>query len=145
MALIQSDPSQVDSFWDVLGGQPRSPTHSSTSWANVSGEAQGQDKKALELHETDIYDMVDASGSGPGQWLRNELDTVEAKNSFARWLVETFPEKPTLYYHTDKMVPPVAADDMSTTPATIVHVAALGFSEACSLRPYPGKDVFKES
>ena len=61
------------------GMQPSSPTRSSTSWANVISERHEPEKKAAELLETNIYDAVDASGIGPAQWLRDELNTVDEK------------------------------------------------------------------
>ena len=61
---------------------------------------------------------------------------------FARWLVDSFPEKDDEIYHKSKDIESVAADDAGNS-SFVLHVAALGFAAGCSVKPGCGRDLFR--
>jgi hypothetical protein len=79
---------------------------------------------------------------GPAQYLQALTD--QEKQDFVDYLWQYFPERDDLLYHYGRDLPPVEEGDIGMTPATIVHVAALGFDADCSLKPPPGKELFRQ-
>ena len=75
---------------------------------------------------------------GPVQYLEAVLPDTEKKNEFSQWLVNEFPPQEDVTYETSSVIPPVEKEAMSSTPARCVHVSALGFSSACSVKVLPG-------
>lgn len=81
---------------------------------------------------------------GPEQYLNFYLDTVDAKNAFSKWLWDYFPETDDVIYHHSKMIPAVEESQRGATLATVVHIAALGFTRECSIKPYPESKVAEQ-
>ena len=93
-------------------------------------------KKVMEEEARKI--MVERGG--PAQYL-NAM-SAEEKADFAKFLWKTFPEQDCHLYHHEQKIPSVTDADIGSSTPTIVHIAALGFSPDCSLKPPPGKEVF---
>ena len=49
-----------------------------------------------------------------------------------------------MFYNHAEELPPVNIDDVSGIPPVTVHLAALGFSNDCSLKPPAGKALFMQ-
>ena len=88
----------------------------------------------------------------PFEYLTNNLDLTtkpevanEKQSAFTAWLYDTFPENECDHvHHTESCLPLVTEADEADTPATVVHIAALGIKHGCSSKPPPGRKLFME-
>ena len=114
------------------------------SWAVPSGDqAAGPSvvddfKKQLSA---DLKVIIDKCG-GPAQYL--QALTKQERQDFIDYMWQYFPETDDTLYHHERDLPPVDEKDIGSTPATVVHVAALGFDSDCSLKPPPGKELVRQ-
>ncbi|CAK0907391.1 unnamed protein product, partial [Prorocentrum cordatum] len=73
-------------------------------------------------------------------YLNKELDSFTAKKEFLEYLKRVFPEKDDVHYEHGVLDPILEMDRAGSLPQC-VHVSALSFLPACSLKPPPGCDV----
>ena len=66
------------------------------------------------------------------------------REAFASWLIDTFPEKDSLLYVHSSDIASVPEADLATEMPSCVHVGSLGHDALVSLKPPPGRDVFKK-
>ena len=116
---------------------------SACAWALPSDNNKHPSQAAWSKLQENFILAVDKFG-GPGQFLRNKLDTEGARKAFADYLVEKFPEDAHQQYETTDPLTAVIPEEISSTPPLCVHVSALGYDEDCSLKPFPPMDVFRE-
>ena len=83
--------------------------------------------------------QINKSHGGPAQYLQS-LSQGE-KDEFAQYLWTEFPERDDLLYHTSATIPSVSDAELSAAVPVTVHIASLGFSADCSLKPAPGADI----
>ena len=97
---------------------------------------------AFKAQREKEVDEINRRCGGPAPYLQRlgqpELD------DFAKYLWEEFPEKDDVVYHHDDPIPSVKEDDLGSEVPVTVHVASLGFSPDCSLKPAPGADLFSQ-
>jgi hypothetical protein len=79
--------------------------------------------------------------AGPEQFLRVMLKDDDKKIEFAKWLWAEFPEQDDTVYSHDRDLPGVEEADKGKTLPLVVHLAFLGYSRSCSIKPEPGKNV----
>lgn len=80
---------------------------------------------------------------GPAQYLTQQLKDQRDLNEFGQWLWEYFPEADDTCYHHSHTIPPIKdLSEIAASTPTCVHVAALGFSSLCSLKPPPEFGLF---
>ena len=124
---------------------PASPGASSlASWAVPSGD-QASTVTVVDGFKKQLSDdlkIIMDKFSGPAQYL--QALTAQERQDFIDYLWQYFPEREDSLYHYDRDLPPVEEGEIGMTPATIVHVAALGFDSDCSLKPPPGKELFRQ-
>ena len=53
-----------------------------------------------------------------------------------------FPENGELLYHHNDPIPPIREEELGAAVPVTVHIASLGFSPDCSLKPAPGAEHF---
>ena len=96
----------------VAGSQPHSPAKT------TAGSSAAEDAWALSIHaspagvsadfgeaiRTSMQEMCRKVG-GPCQYLQKRLQSDEAKNTFAQWLLAEFPFDETVGYTLDEMCP----------------------------------------
>ena len=121
---------------------PASPSApSSCAWA-LPTEALQQKTQKIDRYKDRAVAAVRPYG-GPAQYLRHVLCDDKEKMVFAEWLHDEFPEDPQQAYE-HSTLPIVTTEEMASTPASCVHVSALGFGESSSLKMYPAFDLFQE-
>ena len=103
-------------------------------------ELGGSEKLLLDTvkNRVEVYIRLalDQHG-GPAQYLRHKLDPPGMCEEFAEWLFKTFPPSNAALYHFTDPVPPVGPQGLGSTTPLVVHVAQLGFSQRCSMKPDP--------
>ena len=114
--------------------------------AATPAETEGSQEQRLDA-EVEATSQVLKSCSqaledcgGPTQYLAAALADGYSAVEFVNWLWDTFPELDNVYY-SHKGLDPVQEGDEGTATGSIVHVAALGFDEACSVKPPCGSDL----
>ena len=78
---------------------------------------------------------------GPAQYLRIQLDSVDAKNKFTEWLLKEFPMLPDHHYTIEATIPPVTEEEMAMTLPSIIQIAAFSFSLDASVKPFPDTHI----
>ena len=106
----------------------------------VEPETQNETFKTRALAE---MEKIGKHHGGPAQYLWNMMPSDEHKMQFAVWLWDMFPEQDEHLYHHEVRLPPTSETDIGQTPPLCVHVAALGFDAGSSLKPPPGRELFK--
>ena len=111
---------------------------SETKPASIAGESAADSatsvESAYECYKTEVLEKH----GGPSQYLRTILNSPEMIEDFASWLWEAFPLKADQEYCA--MVSdlrPISADSLGSQMPQKVHVAMLGFTAACSMKPDP--------
>ena len=121
---------------------PGSPAASSSAaWAQPTSSSSTHE--FCQKFSEAVKSQVAASG-GPAQYLRKAMDDKAKQQPFLDHLWTAYAERSDVFYHHDKQVPPVPEQELVTTPATCVHISALGWSVECSMRAYPSMVVFDE-
>ena len=112
------------------------PAHAAAAPRRAVAPGAADAAVAAQLKESVLEDLASelAKAGGPSQYLE-QVDLVE----FGHWLWQSFPEDDAALYTHSKGLPAIAESEASTTPPLLCHVAALGFSELCSLKPPPGR------
>ena len=75
---------------------------------------------------------------GPTAYLEKAL--TNCKQEFVDWLWNSFPEKDDVLYQHSSPIPDVTEEMMGQNPPTALHLVSLGFCDASSLKPQPGRD-----
>ena len=121
---------------------PASPggLSSTATWANPTQVSPTQKKFAEERLAK--CELIATTDGGPAQYLRKVLQEPDARNSFLDYLLYQLPMADDKYYHTDKHIPTVDSKELSMSPPTILHVAALAYKEDASMNSLPGAKVF---
>ena len=55
-----------------------------------------------------------------------------------------FTEKDEILYHHNDPIPPIREEELGAAVPVTVHIASLGFSPDCSLKPAPGAELFSQ-
>ena len=123
------------------GAAPSSPegSCSNSAWAQPQ-RARDSDLEKFKMQMMGEVKTINEKCGGPAQYLQ-ALSQDEA-GDFAKYLWDAFPEKDDLLYHHSAVVPVVKESELASFPATVLHVAALGFGKDCTLKPAPGKELF---
>ena len=110
------------------------------------GDAQDADQ-SMESHEADFIGptiqamhMLSIQHGSLKTYLNKELDSITAKNEFHDYLKQAFPEKDDVHYE-HGMLDQILEMERAGALPQCVHVSALSFLPACSLKPPPGCDV----
>ena len=166
MALAKffgGDEPQTDSDASTLHATPlvneALPDDSETrsnAWALpecVSGDDHITRAVCKRIHDSMI--CIGDKYGGPYNYLREHFDlepwgedqmsaSIQKRNSFAMWLARGFPEADQCVYHNQTHVPAHNLNDMATQIPLCFNVWKLGYDQACSLKPPPGKKLFLE-
>ena len=65
-----------------------------------------------------------------------------SRQEFSHWLLVTFPEKEDLIYQKSSQMEGTSIEEASNS-SFVVHVANLGYTQECSIKPPCGRELFK--
>jgi hypothetical protein len=78
----------------------------------------------------------------PGKYLEAVLRDPLDVNKFAEHLWSYYPEQDDTSYHHKKRMEPTSEKDWSHTLPTCLHLVSFGFEKGCSLKPFPGTEIW---
>ena len=109
-----------------------------SQWA-VPGSGPAPLNAFKEKMEEEVHEVNRIYG-GPAQYLQR-LSRAE-QDEFAQYLWTEFAEKDEVLYHHNDPIPPIREEELGAAVPVTVHIASLGFSPDCSLKPAPGAEHF---
>ena len=122
----------------VAAPTPQSPTDDMEGGDAAAIGESGQDVKQQLLCSCEA--SLKRYG-GACQYLQHMLSNQTAGEGFLKYLANTFKEADDVLYSHDANLPVVSENEMASTLPLCVHIAALGFTEAASLKPPAGPDL----
>ena len=122
------------------GEQAMVPAQQADENAEIAMEVDGLTK----FKDNIIMEMANIGKQygGPVAYL-NIMTKVE-REQFALWLLNTFPEKPNVMYTDTRALPSLQETELAAETPLCVHVCFLGFDKQVSMKPSPGRDLFRQ-
>lgn len=127
------DPAASSDSAVAAASAPSTPAAVLAAEPHWSDGDVGMESKLKQRVLEDLDTVLDKAG-GPVQY----LSTVNM-DEFGDWLWDTFPEQDDVLYHHKAKLPPVLEAEIAECVPLVIHVAALGCDQTCSLKPPPGK------
>ena len=62
---------------------------------------------------------------------------------YLEYLLCVFPQLDDHFYSEERTLPSVTEEEKADTPPLKLHISKLGYAIECSLKPYPGNDIFE--
>lgn len=130
-------------------GMPRAllPSPGSPMASQFGFGSNEQADQSMESHEAEIIGgatvamhKLSIQHGSLKTYLNKELDSLSAKKEFFDYLKRSFPEKDDQHYE-HGMLEQILENDRAGSLPQCVHISALSFLPACSLKPPPGCDI----
>ncbi len=129
----------------TLDGSASESGFSAVSGFRSTAESESTDQsKVVSMILANCKESLKHYGS-PSNFLSEHLKDKNAASVFMNWLWDTFPEKQDILYSFESVLPHISSErEMGDSLPLRMHVATLGFSKACSVKPPCGSDLALE-